>query len=126
VVDIWVLRLVKINSIPRPRIVSTSIKGANNIDHGVLIVLSNLTSIEFSPNKKSVLLGADFTWGEVYSYLQKYDLTVGGGRLSPAGVPGLLLEVASTSMATSMASVPTRSRDMRLCSQAERLCMRSR
>ena len=31
------------------------------------------------------------SWGEVYSYLAHYDLTVPGGRLGPVGVPGLLL-----------------------------------
>lgn len=66
-------------------------KGANNIDNGVLIVLSNLTSIALSPDKKTLSVGPGFTWGEIYSYLQPYDLTVGGGRLSPVGVPGLLL-----------------------------------
>ncbi|KAM5343818.1 hypothetical protein ACJ41O_012355 [Fusarium nematophilum] len=50
-----------------------AIKGANNIDGGPLIVMSNLTNLELSKDKKS------------------HKLAVAGGRLSPVGVPGLLL-----------------------------------
>ncbi|KAF7534296.1 hypothetical protein G7054_g6373 [Neopestalotiopsis clavispora] len=67
------------------------IKGANNIDEGFLTVLSNLSSIALSDDQSTLTLGPGFRWGTVYEYLAQYDLAVAGGRLSPVGVPGLLL-----------------------------------
>ncbi|KGO52166.1 FAD linked oxidase, N-terminal [Penicillium expansum] len=57
------------------------IRGSNNINGGVLIVMSNLTTLELSKDQ----------WSDVYEYLQKFELTAAGGRLGPVGVPGLLL-----------------------------------
>lgn len=68
-----------------------AIQGANSIDGGPLIVMSNLTNIELTSDKKSVWVGPGLDWGQVYRYLDQYDLAVAGGRLSPVGVPGLLL-----------------------------------
>jgi len=69
-----------------------STQGANNIDApGVLIVLSNLTHISLNADKSVLTLGPGHRWGGVYSYLSNYDLAAAGGRLSPVGVPGLLL-----------------------------------
>ncbi|KAF7718012.1 Solanapyrone synthase [Penicillium ucsense] len=67
------------------------IQGSNNIDDGVLIVMSNLTTMALSRDHSVLSLGPAYRWGEVYSYLADYDLTVPGGRLGPVGVPGLLL-----------------------------------
>ncbi|KAG2413183.1 hypothetical protein HFD88_002372 [Aspergillus terreus] len=67
------------------------IRGSNNIDNGVLIVMSNLTTMKLSPDHSVLSLGPAYRWEDVYSYLQKYDLSVAGGRLGPVGVPGLLL-----------------------------------
>ncbi|KAK6212316.1 hypothetical protein LQW54_005449 [Pestalotiopsis sp. IQ-011] len=67
------------------------IQGANNIDDGFLTVLSNLSSIALSDDQSTLTLGPGFRWGAVYEYLSEYDLAVAGGRLSPVGVPGLLL-----------------------------------
>lgn len=55
------------------------------------MVLSNLTQIELSEDKSTVTLGPGHRWGAIYDYLRDYNLTVTGGRLSPIGVPGLLL-----------------------------------
>jgi FAD/FMN-containing dehydrogenase len=68
-----------------------AIAGANNIDDGPLIVMSNLTTLELAEDKKSVWLGPGLDWGQVYRYLSQYKLAVAGGRLSAVGVPGLLL-----------------------------------
>ncbi|KAF4954831.1 hypothetical protein FSARC_12007 [Fusarium sarcochroum] len=68
-----------------------AIAGANNIDGGPLIVMSNLTTLQLSKDKKSVWVGSGLDWGQVYRYLSQYKLAVAGGRLSPVGVPGLLL-----------------------------------
>jgi FAD/FMN-containing dehydrogenase len=67
------------------------IQGANNIDGGILMVMSNLTSISVSSDRKTVDISPGLKWGAVYKHLEQFDLTVGGGRLSPVGVPGLLL-----------------------------------
>ncbi|KAF4966449.1 hypothetical protein FZEAL_10656 [Fusarium zealandicum] len=68
-----------------------AITGANNIDGGPLIVMSNLTTLELAKDKKSVWVGPGLDWGQVYRYLGQHKLAVAGGRLSPVGVPGLLL-----------------------------------
>ncbi|KFY91859.1 hypothetical protein V498_05286, partial [Pseudogymnoascus sp. VKM F-4517 (FW-2822)] len=67
------------------------IKGANNIDDGVLMVMSNLTHMSVSPDKKTLSVGPGYRFSDVYPFLQKYDLTVGAARLGPVGVPGILL-----------------------------------
>lgn len=68
-----------------------AIAGANNIDGGPLFVMSNLTTLELAKDKKSVWVGPGLDWGQVYRYLGQHKLAVAGGRLSPVGVPGLLL-----------------------------------
>ncbi|KAF4443218.1 hypothetical protein F53441_11527 [Fusarium austroafricanum] len=68
-----------------------AIAGANNIDNGPLFAMSNLTTLELSKDKKSVWVGPGLDWGQVYRYLGQYKLACAGGRLSPVGVPGLLL-----------------------------------
>ncbi|GFN16475.1 hypothetical protein AtubIFM55763_010310 [Aspergillus tubingensis] len=67
------------------------IRGSNNIDKGVLIVMSNLTTLELSDDQSVVSVGPAYRWADVYDYLETYDLAVAGGRLGPVGVPGLLL-----------------------------------
>ncbi|PGH15342.1 hypothetical protein AJ79_02508 [Helicocarpus griseus UAMH5409] len=67
------------------------IKGANNIDNGVLIVMSKLDTMNLSFDQSTLSLGPAANWGEVYEYLEKRSLAVAGGRLGPVGVPGLLL-----------------------------------
>ncbi|OJJ96633.1 hypothetical protein ASPACDRAFT_81293 [Aspergillus aculeatus ATCC 16872] len=67
------------------------IRGSNNIDDGVLIVMSNLTTLELNADQSLLHMGPGFRWQEVYDYLEPYSLTVPGGRLGPVGVPGLLL-----------------------------------
>ncbi|KAF3358586.1 Protein phosphatase 2C-like protein 1 [Verticillium dahliae VDG1] len=69
----------------------TAIKGFNSIDDGVLMVLSNLTTLAVSSDRKSVQVGPGYKWGAVYKYLEQYDVAVAGGGLAPVGVPGLLL-----------------------------------
>ncbi|KAJ5690414.1 hypothetical protein N7462_004806 [Penicillium macrosclerotiorum] len=67
------------------------IRGSNNINDGVLIVMSNLTTLELNQDKSIISVGPGYRWSDVYSYLAQYDLTAAGGRLGPVGVPGLLL-----------------------------------
>jgi FAD/FMN-containing dehydrogenase len=53
--------------------------------------MSNLTTLELADQTKSVWVGPGRSWGEVYAFLEPYKLAAAGGRLSPVGVPGLLL-----------------------------------
>lgn len=68
-----------------------AIKGSNNIDDGPLFVMSNLTALEVNEDENYVWVGPGHDWGQVFSYLSKFNLAAAGGRLSPVGVPGLLL-----------------------------------
>ena len=68
------------------------ITGANNVNNGVLVVMSNMTTFELNADKSILSVGPSYKWGDVYAKLeQPYGLAVQGGRLSPVGVPGLLL-----------------------------------
>ncbi|KAL2870596.1 FAD-binding oxidoreductase [Aspergillus lucknowensis] len=67
------------------------IRGSNNIDNGVLIVMSALDTLELSEDQAILSVGPAYRWSDVYSYLEPYGLTAAGGRLGPVGVPGLLL-----------------------------------
>lgn len=53
--------------------------------------MSALTSLEYNEEEQYAWVGPGHDWGAVFSYLSQYDVTVAGGRLSPVGVPGLLL-----------------------------------
>lgn len=55
------------------------------------MVMSNLTHMSVSTNKKTVSLGPGHRFSAVYPFLERYGLTVGGARLGPVGVPGILL-----------------------------------
>lgn len=70
---------------------TNDIQGSNNIDDGPLFVMSNLTALQVNEEEKYVWVGPGHNWGQVFSYLSQYNLTCAGGRLSPVGVPGLLL-----------------------------------
>ncbi|KAJ5321366.1 hypothetical protein N7476_004368 [Penicillium atrosanguineum] len=67
------------------------IRGSNNINGGVLVVMSNLTTMELKEDKSILSVGPAYRWADVYAFLGKSNLTAAGGRLGPVGVPGLLL-----------------------------------
>ncbi|KAL1792959.1 hypothetical protein ACET3X_009466 [Alternaria dauci] len=64
---------------------------AANIDDGVLIDTSLLRTKEYNAKDKTVKIGTGLRWGEVYSYLDQYQVTVVGGRVLDVGVGGLIL-----------------------------------
>jgi FAD/FMN-containing dehydrogenase len=55
------------------------------------MAMSNLTHMSVSADKKTLSVGPGYRFSDVYPYLQQYGLTVGGARLGPVGVPGILL-----------------------------------
>jgi len=67
------------------------VPGAASISNGVLISLSNLTTIELHQNENTVTIGSGLRWVQVYEYLSTYGLAVSGGRFGDVGVGGLLL-----------------------------------
>lgn len=66
-------------------------QGANSINDGVLIVLTNLTTMHLSHDHSVLSVGPAYRWNDVYRYLEPHGLAVPGGRIGPVGVPGLLL-----------------------------------
>jgi FAD/FMN-containing dehydrogenase len=64
--------------------------GANTND-GVLIDTSLLNTREYNKENQNVKIGTGLRWGDVYSYLDQYRVTVVGGRVLDVGVGGLIL-----------------------------------
>ncbi|KAK6538557.1 hypothetical protein TWF694_010136 [Orbilia ellipsospora] len=65
--------------------------GASNIDGGLTIDLRNLNEITLSADKTQTSVGPGNVWYDVYSKLERENLTVIGGRVSAIGVGGLTL-----------------------------------
>ena len=65
--------------------------GFANIDSGVTIDTTSLTSIALSHDHSIVTIGAGATWLDAYAYLDPFNLTVAGGRNGAVGVGGLTL-----------------------------------
>jgi hypothetical protein len=66
-------------------------KGASNVPNGITVSLEKLKKVQLSKDKKSVLIQPGNNWGQVYSVLNKQDVTVTGGRVSVVGTGGLTL-----------------------------------
>ncbi|KAL9067841.1 MAG: hypothetical protein Q9157_006682 [Trypethelium eluteriae] len=60
-------------------------------EEGVVLDLGALNTVELSSEREIVSLGPGATWEKVYEELEKYELTVVGGRVSGVGVGGLIL-----------------------------------
>jgi FAD/FMN-containing dehydrogenase len=58
---------------------------------GVVLDLSALNDIVLSHSKDMASIGPGARWGEVYTELEKHELTVAGGRVPEVGVGGLVL-----------------------------------
>lgn len=58
---------------------------------GVHMVLKNMQEIFLSPDRTTVELGFGLTWGDVYTKLDQYGVSVNGGRVAGPGVPGFSL-----------------------------------
>ncbi|KAK3984533.1 bifunctional solanapyrone synthase [Cladorrhinum sp. PSN332] len=65
--------------------------GYANIGTGVLISLSSLNQINYDAASNVVELAPGARWGQVFTYLEPYNVTVVGGRVLDVGVGGLLL-----------------------------------
>ncbi|KAI1452799.1 FAD-binding domain-containing protein [Annulohypoxylon moriforme] len=66
-------------------------KGASNSNGGISIIFDQMKQVVPSADRKSVKIGPGNTWLNVYTTLEKYNLTMAGGRASTVGVSGLTL-----------------------------------
>lgn len=64
---------------------------AANINGGVLISLAGFDQVVYDEETGLVEVGGGLRWGDVYNELDKYEVTVVGGRVLGVGVGGLLL-----------------------------------
>ncbi|KAL8907557.1 MAG: hypothetical protein Q9171_005800 [Xanthocarpia ochracea] len=64
---------------------------AANIDNGVLIDMSNFNHTRYYPHKSVATVGAGGRWRGVHNELDRYNVTVVGGRVLDVGVGGLIL-----------------------------------
>lgn len=67
----------------------SSFAGAANIQNGVTIDLRGLDSVELNEERSLVSVGVGASWGNVYTLLDQYNLSVAGGRAFSVGVGGL-------------------------------------
>ena len=68
----------------------SAIRGAANIDDGILISMKRINDITFSADKKTVTVGMGNNWGAAYAAVEKEGKMVVGGRFAPVGL-GLAL-----------------------------------
>ncbi|KAI0439915.1 putative FAD-binding oxidoreductase [Xylaria telfairii] len=62
-----------------------------NINDGVLFDMSSFNSVEYHAQQGVAVVGTGLRWGDVYHYLDQYNVTVVGGRILQVGVGGLTL-----------------------------------
>ena len=67
------------------------VPGAQSVEPGVFISLSNLNERTLNENAGTISIGPGQTWGEVYDWLVPYGLAVNGGRYPSVGVGGVLI-----------------------------------
>lgn len=58
---------------------------------GILIDLKKLNKVSISPDRKLASLGPGGRWGDVFTALDPYDVSVLGGRIPHVGVAGVIL-----------------------------------
>lgn len=63
--------------------------GASSVEGGVTVSLKSLDDITLSADRKTAFIQPGNTWGHIYYELEKYDLSVIGGRVTPIGIGGL-------------------------------------
>ncbi|RYP57061.1 hypothetical protein DL770_010766 [Monosporascus sp. CRB-9-2] len=68
----------------------SAVRGAANIEDGILVSMRRIKDITFSEDKRTVSIGAGNTWAEVYNAVEPHGFMVVGGRFAPVGM-GLAL-----------------------------------
>ncbi|KAI8624750.1 putative FAD-binding oxidoreductase [Xylariaceae sp. FL1651] len=62
-----------------------------NINEGVLFDMSGFNTVDYDAENGVAIVGTGMRWGDVYRYLDQYNVTVVGGRILEVGVGGLTL-----------------------------------
>ncbi|ROT41605.1 FAD binding domain-containing protein [Sodiomyces alkalinus F11] len=68
----------------------SAIRGAANIDNGILVSMKRIRDITMSPDNSTVTIGMGLTWSEVYPAIEPLGYMVVGGRFATVGT-GLAL-----------------------------------
>ena len=68
----------------------SAIRGAANIDDGILVSMKNIRDVTLSPDGKTVAVGMGNTWAQVYEAIEPHGYMVVGGRFGTVGL-GLAL-----------------------------------
>ncbi|KAI8943026.1 hypothetical protein NX059_001062 [Plenodomus lindquistii] len=69
----------------------SAVPGGSNIEGGLTISFENMSKFAVSSDKKIVSFQPGHTWFDIYTALEKDNLTVIGGRVASVGVGGLPL-----------------------------------
>lgn len=56
--------------------------GASSIEDGITVSMENFNQVVVAADKKTVDIGPGLKWIDVYNAIEKYDLSVAGGRVS--------------------------------------------
>ena len=67
------------------------VKGAANIDGGVLVALTTFQDLTYDPSTQVLEAGPALHWLDVYSFLEPHGRVAIGGRLAGIGIAGLTL-----------------------------------
>jgi FAD/FMN-containing dehydrogenase len=67
------------------------VSGGSSMDGGITISFEKMNKISLSKDKKTASFQPGNTWYNIYTALQKDDVTVIGGRVATVGVGGLTL-----------------------------------
>lgn len=68
------------------------IDNAANIGaEGIMMALTNLSSMAISDDQQTVTIGAGVTWPPLYAYLDEFGVTANGIRSGDGGVVGAIL-----------------------------------
>lgn len=64
---------------------------AGNINDGILIDMSSFKGVSYDAVNHVAKVGTGQIWRDVYTQLDRYNVTVVGGRVLEVGVGGLIL-----------------------------------
>jgi FAD/FMN-containing dehydrogenase len=64
---------------------------ANIGPEGIMMAMTNLTSMAISNDTETVTIGAGVTWPPLYAYLDEFGVTANGIRSGNGGVVGAIL-----------------------------------
>jgi FAD/FMN-containing dehydrogenase len=56
--------------------------GASSIEDGITVSMENFNQVKVSSNKQTVDVGPGLRWVDIYTAVEKYGLSVVGGRVS--------------------------------------------